>query len=324
MTRCSSIVAAALALALPVQAGAVQSPAAAPAPAPADAAAFHRDVARLYPNTREEIERRGGVERVAAEIDAVWERARSDPAGYLPLLRAELRRTDNPAFFYFDAAQLLRSLSRERSDGELALATIARVPWPMVDRAAYLLSLNDFAQDGYDTGAAALRWLDLGADEQVIVQPFPHVFSYDGLEAMVFSLFPMEEERFVGVLIARLATARNDQELFRLLHCIWATVTPQGRAALRTFAADETRPQAARNYVREMLVHRGDGPAPRQSEAELRRARRAIAADPFTHQSFERFHALTDELVKIAPGGDAVPAGGGQANTSPTSPSSSP
>jgi hypothetical protein len=308
MTRCSSIFAAALALAPPLDSAAAQNPGAAPAAATADPAAFHRDIARIYPNRREEIERRGGVERVAAEIDAVWERVGSDRAAYLPLLRAELRRTDNPAFFYFDAAQLLRSLSRERSDGELALATITRVPWPLVDRAAYLMSLNDLAGDGYDTSAAALRWLDLGADEQVIVQPFPHVFSYDGLEAMVFSLFPMEEERFVGVLIARLATARGDQELFRLLHCIWATVTPQGRAALRAFAADEARPRAARDYVRQMLVHRGDGPAPAQSEAELRRARRAIAAAPFEHDSFERFHAITDELVKVAPAGDAVPA----------------
>jgi hypothetical protein len=310
MTRCAWIAAAAAALALPAQAGAVQeATAAAPAPAtPPEAAAFHADIGRIYPNDRAEIERRGGVVRVAAEIDGIWKRVEADPAAYLPLLRAELARGDNPAFFYMDGAHLLRRISRERADGELALATLARIPWPVLNRADYLADLIAFANDGYDTGEAALRWLALPADEPVIVQPFPHVFSYDGIEAMVFSLFPMEEQRFVGRLIARLGTAEADHEVSRLLHCIWATVTPEGRAALRAFAADERRPAEARRYVREMLVHRGDGPMPTMSEAELRQARRAALANPFSHGSFERFHALTDQLVMIAPAGDAVPA----------------
>jgi len=193
----------------PADAVAPGAPVATATPAPVDAQSFHADIARLYPNQREEIERRGGAERVAREIDAIWTRARSDPAAYLPLLRAELGRTDNPAFFYMDAANLLRSLSRDRADGELALATLTRVPWPLVDRVGYLVAINDYARDGYDTSAAALRWLDFPADEEVMVQPPLHIFYYGGIEAMVFSLFPMEEERFVGALIARLATARS-------------------------------------------------------------------------------------------------------------------
>jgi hypothetical protein len=289
----------------------VQETAAAAPPAPAarpDAAAFHAEIGRIYPNSRQEIERRGGVVRVAAEIDAIWKRVEADPASYLPLLRAELARSDNPAFFYMDGAHLLRRISSERADGELALATLTRIPWPVLNRAEYLADLIAFANDGYDTGEAVLRWLALPADEPVIVQPFPHIFSYDGIEAMVFSLFPMEEERFVGRLIARLGTARGEHELSRLLHCIWATVTPEGRSALRAFAADERRPAEARRDVREMLVHRGDGPMPTMSEAELRQARREVLANPFSHGSFGRFHALTDQLVMIAPAGDAVPA----------------
>jgi hypothetical protein len=32
----------------------------------------------------------------------------------------------------------------------------------------------------------------------------------------------------------------------------------------------------------------------------LRAARRAVIANPFVHGSFEHFHALTDQLVRVA------------------------
>jgi hypothetical protein len=40
---------------------------------------------------------------------------------------------------------------------------------------------------------------------------------------------------------------------------------------------------------------------PTRTEAELRQARREVIAHPFRHGSFEEFHALTDQLVRIAP-----------------------
>jgi hypothetical protein len=49
-----------------------------------------------------------------------------------------------------------------------------------------------------------------------------------------------------------------------------------------------------------MLEHKGEGPIPTESEAELRRQRREVIANPFQHGSFERFHAITDQLVRIA------------------------
>jgi hypothetical protein len=48
-----------------------------------------------------------------------------------------------------------------------------------------------------------------------------------------------------------------------------------------------------------MLAHQGDGGPPAESEAVLRAQRRELLRNPFAHNSFERFHAITDELVKI-------------------------
>lgn len=264
-------------------------------------AAFRAEVARLYAVDEQAMQRRGGTEGVAAELDAFWERVKADRPTYLPLLRAELTRAGNPAFFYFDGAELLRSASELREDHALALAATARADLGRIDPAGYLAAVVWYANNGFDTRAAALRFLELPRDTAIIVQPFPHVFTYTRLEAMVFALFPMDEARFVGDLISRLQTASDDMHIYYLLHCIWATARPEGRAALAAYAEDPGKPDAARRYAREMLGHRGDGPMPTESEEELRRQRRAILADPFQHGSFERFHAITDQLVRIAP-----------------------
>ena len=116
---------------------------------------------------------------------------------------------------------------------------------------------------------------------------------------MTFSLFGMEEQTFLGDLVARLQTERDDFAIAALIHAIWASATIEGRAALAAYADDESKPELARRAAREALAHRDAGPPSGESEAELRRQRRAVVANPFMHGSFQRFHALTDELLKI-------------------------
>jgi hypothetical protein len=232
-------------------------------------------------------------------MDRFWNKVKANKALYLPLLRAELVREGNPPFFYFDGSQLLIAASDSREDGALALSVIERADLEMVQPAGYLIVLNWFVNRGYDTRRAALRWMDKPR-EQIIVQPLPHTFHYSPLEAMTFSLFGMDERRFVGDLVARLAAERDDKAVEALVLAIWATVTPEGRAALTAFAEDAERPEEARKLARYMLAHKGEGPPPAKTEDELRRERRAIVADPFQHGSFIRFHAITDELVKVA------------------------
>lgn len=273
-----------------------------PAPAPASPAeeTFRAEIARLYTIDRSRISSESGMESVSAELDVFWNRVKGDRATYLPMLRAELVREGNPPFFYFDGAQLLRDASDLREDRELALASIERADLSMVNPEGYLFALSWFVNNGFDTRRAALRFLEMPRDTQIIAMPFPHVFYYSRLEALVFSLFGMDEERFVADLVERVQNERDDMRITYLLHCIWATATPQGRAALRAYAEDSRQPEPARRYAREMLSHQGDGPMPTQSADELRRQRRAVIANPFQHGSFERFHAITDQLVRIA------------------------
>ena len=275
------------------------APAGAQAPSPAAAEAFHAEIGRIYPRNFAGQKKAGGVEAASARLDAFWNKVKADKVTYLPLLRAELLRTDNPPFFYFDGAELLRSASDSREDGQLALDSIERADLEMVTPEGYLYALSWFVNHGYDTRRAALRWMDKPR-EQIIVQPFPHVFYYQPVEALVFSLFGMDEKIFVGDLVARLQGARDEHEIAALIHAIWATATPEGRAALAAYAADPAKDKKAREFAGKMLEHKGEGPMPTESEAELRRQRREIIANPFQHGSFERFHAITDQLVRIA------------------------
>ena len=296
------LVAAAIALA-----GAWAQPAAALPSNPAGteaptaaAKAFRAEISRLYPRDFNAQKKLGGTEKISARLDAFWTKVKADKATYLPLLRAELLRPGNPPFFYWDGAELLRAASESRDDGQLALNSITRADLEMVNPDGYLYALNWFVNHGYDTRQAALRWMNKPR-EQIIVQPFPHIFYYTPLEATIFSLFGMDERAFVGDLIARLRTANDDFEIAYLIHCIWATATPEGRAAIAAYADDPAHKEKARGYAREMLGHKGEGPMPTRTEAELRQARREVIAHPFRHGSFEEFHALTDQLVRIAP-----------------------
>lgn len=299
-TRHSLLIAIMLAGGMPAGAAQPASPPVATAPRPATPEAFHADVVRLYSMTAEQLQNADGLSGQSRLLDGFWTLVRSDRETYLPMLRAELARTDNPALFYFDGAELLRNASDRRADLELALATITRIGPSHTDPGMYLMALNWYANHGFDVRRAAMQFLDLPPNTVIIVQPFPHVFYYERTQAMIFSLFAMDEHLFVGDLIARLQTERNDLAISALIQCIWATATADGRAALTAYAADERQPSRARRYAREMLAHQGDGGPPRETEAELRAARRAVLANAFSHGSIERWHAITDELVKIA------------------------
>ena len=277
-------------------AGQPAPPPAAAAAQPITAEAFHAEVVRLYSMSAEALQTPDGLSGQSSLLDGFWHRVKADKATYLPMLRAELARTDNPPIFYFDGAELLRDASDDRADHALALGVIENHP---ARNGLYLLATSWYANHGFDTRRAAFRFLDHPRDE-IIVQTGFHFFTYTSVEAMVFSLFPMDEHLFLGDLIARAQTASDDAEIFALLHCIWATATPEGRAALAAYAADEGRKREARDYAREMLTHQSDGAMPTESEAELRAARRAVLQNPFVHGGFERFHEITNRLVRVA------------------------
>lgn len=255
---------------------------------PVVAERFGVEIGRLYRIDPQSLRRERATDAVSRRLDSFWNRVKADRATYVPMLRAELARDGHPPFFYFDGARLLREASESRDDRASALLALERADLSMVDPSGYLTELNWYASNGYDTRRAALRWLEI-RDESITVMRLPHIFHYSRIEAMTFSLFGMEEQAFVGDLVARLQTERDDFAIGALIHAIWASATIEGRAALVAYADDESKPELARRAARQALAHRDERQPSGESEAELRRQRRAVVANPFVHGSSSAF-----------------------------------
>lgn len=240
----------------------------------------------------------GGTRR----LDAFWEKAMADRAGFAPLLAAELQRADQPANFYLDAPLLLHMIDPDVAMGQIGAAGLLKVDFKQVslNPGNYVLATNLLMGDGVDTTDAALHLLD-HKDHQFGVNEFPHYFEYEKIEALVWMLFGMEEQKFVPKLAARLQTETDNYNLGAIIHALWESVTPEGWAALRAYAKGPCKNKDACAYAREMLAHTGDDPPAKGLVADdLRAKRRKIAMKPFVHDSYIAFHTLSDDLAAIA------------------------
>ncbi len=269
---------AALALALPARAQMV------------DHDAFHNEVVALYPADWET--------RDPAKLDAFTSRIADDPAAYLPLVRAELARADAPNPFLYDGAVSLWLASRDGADHALLAEVLARLDpagmqcGPLTQMAILLGS------EKIDAHAAALKLLDC-PDGEVVIDTGLHVLFWDRVEAFEFALFTMPDDLFLDSLIARLPGETDPYRLTMLIHAIWTTASPKGDAALDAYASGNEGPGEARAYAMEMLGHQGDNANVTASREELYAERRRIAASPYSHGSYQRFHALTDDMVTL-------------------------
>lgn len=279
---------------------------AAPASAqePADAAAFHDRVVAAYTFKRSDLKGEG-IAAQSAKLDEFWKAVHADRDRQLPLLRAELARADVPEFFHFDGAELLIALSQADADLALGLRSVASVNPDNVMPGGYLVALNKYSARGLDTRPMAWRWLEWKEPEIPVSSTF-HMFWPSPLEALVWSLYGIDEHLIAADLIPRLEAADGDREISLLIEALWTTATPEGHAALARYAADKRHKKKARNFARQMLGHGSEKgqsnatSAPLASEAELRAARLEVLQNPWRHGAFAEYHRLTDQLVAVA------------------------
>jgi hypothetical protein len=275
---------------------------AAPAKAAMSQAEFHDLVYKTYwldpKKQKDAAYLKGGTQR----MDDFWDRATANKAVYAPLLAAELQRADQPPNFYLDAPLLLHLIDPSVAMGQIGAAGLLKVDFIQIslNPGNYVLTTNLLMSDGVDTTDAALHLLDHKSHE-FGVNAGPHYFEYEKVEALVWMLFGMEEQKFVPKLAARLQAETDNYNLGAIIHALWESVTPEGWAALRAYAKGPCKNKDACAYAREMLSHTGDEPPAKGLVAEdLRAQRRKIAMNPFRHDSYIAFHKLSDDLAAIA------------------------
>ena len=125
----------------------------------ADIPALHERVLATYDFAPHSLSKED-ISVKSKKLDTFWTDVKANQATYLPALRNELVRPDAPAFFEYDGAKLLLSLSKLRSDESIALSAINHANLADLQYTDYFLTVHAMSVDGLDTTTAALKILE--------------------------------------------------------------------------------------------------------------------------------------------------------------------
>ena len=183
-------------------------------------------------------------------MDSFWSIVSADRVKYLPKLREELNRKDNPIFFYYDGAKLLLSLSNEIKDKQLAVASIARTDLSEVQSADYVRTIMKLGAEGIDTSGAAFRILDYPT---FTVQAPVHALTLGQNYSLILMLYRLPEQQFLGKSINRLLSEKNITSQKSLLEVLWYSVTPIGDETITKISKDKIIAQEVRDFAVKLL-----------------------------------------------------------------------
>jgi hypothetical protein len=243
-----------------------------------DALNLHNEVLATY-SFQPHLLDAAALQAKSKVLDSFWARVKDGGADGLAALRSELQRTDLPAFFNYDGAKLLLSLSTASADRQLALEAIPRANLLDLQSSDYLYTIHRFAVDEFDTSEAAFKILSDPAFKVFVPQ---HVLTLEHDYCLLYLLLPTREEFYLDKAIARLDQETNDTAFKSLLHLIAATVTTKGDAAIARYADGEAHPKALR-----------------ETAATVRNSLKAMADVPLLGMSLHSYTSLKNEQRKI-------------------------
>jgi hypothetical protein len=190
------------------------------------------------------------IEKRSAILDGFWTEVKALGPSGLDLLRSELKRTDNPSFFYYDGAKLLLSLSKSRADKQVALNAIQRSDLRDTARSDYFFTIHSFSMEGLNTAPAALRILGDPQWKTFIPQ---HALTLGQDYCLIYLLLPLDESQYVEHVIERLDSENELTALRSLMLLLAYTVNPQADSAIIAFADNASKPAQARKYAGDLI-----------------------------------------------------------------------
>jgi hypothetical protein len=255
---------------------------------------FHSKVTEIYDFEPRNL-KKDEVAAKSGQLDTFWSSASAAPQETLPLLRRELADPSNSAFFHYDGAKLLLSLSKEREDGELALQSISKADLRSLQPTDYLRTVHRLASIGLDSREAAFHILAFPQFQSFIVQ---HALTLGQNYSLIYMLFPMDVSKFSGDLLSHLASETDVTSQKSLLLAIWYTATPAGEAALKSFAENKDMPEESRTYASGLIVRKSSflGALSFESKASLQEARRKIMCRPISDEALGEFDQITAKI----------------------------
>jgi hypothetical protein len=218
--------------------------------AASQASSFHEQVLETY-NFAPHSLTKDEISAKSKQLDIFWAGVKAYQVTDLPALREELARPDAPAYFEYDGAKLLLSLSKLRSDQSIALSAIGHADLADLQATDYFLTVHALSVEGLDTTSAALKILTDDNFQAYIPQ---HALKLDQEMCLTYLLLPTEERFYLAAVAQRLFQEKSIVAQKSLLSVLGDTATKQGDAAIARFAADNSQSEAAREYARSIMV----------------------------------------------------------------------
>jgi len=163
------------------------------------AESFHEEIQRVYnfvPHELSEYEESVYM----ARADAFFNKIIKHKDAYIEPLRSELKRADNPPYFYYDAGFLLMELSKSPADLQLVADALAKTDLRDLSTKVYVEHLLELSIMGADVTDAAI--LMLGDSTFRIILPEGGAELNQG-DCMKFVLLRCKPEVYVMKLIGR-------------------------------------------------------------------------------------------------------------------------
>ena len=202
------------------------------------------DVDSIYNFTPSKLTR-SDQERKLTFIDCFWQKVKSDPTKYLPLLRNDLNQPNHNPFFYYDGSILLLSLSNNNSDKNLAASAIARCELADIDRKEYVKTLNMLSNDSINVTNAAVKILYDSSFTFFIPQ---HVLYFNQGYCLTYMLLPEKQEFYVDTLISVFKTVPAISQK-SILTTFWFAYTCKGDSLIKSAIEDSSLSKEVREYA---------------------------------------------------------------------------
>jgi len=244
---------------------------------------FHETIQRVYGGFIPHKTSRADINKKIVQLDSLFKIVQSDTAKYLPQLRDELIRTDNPPYFYWDCAQLLLSTSKAADTKDIFIQAVKKTDMEDMDTDIYWHTIRTLALKGVDISDLAIKILDVSNFKAVI---YEHAFTIDKDYCLYYLLIPLTADKYVDKLVVRYKQETNEDTKKIIVKMLWHSSSCLANNYLMTLERDLTTNQNIKEQIKKMKIKNvSDTPPDSKYQKDFDRQK-------------EVYHFITDYTIK--------------------------
>jgi hypothetical protein len=219
-------------------------------------------------------------------LDKFWEKVKNDTIQYLSQLRIELKKNGHNPFFYYDGSGLLLSLTKNRTDKELAIEAIAKCDLEDISQKIYVKTLNGLANEGFDVTEPALKILYADNFSFFIPQ---HAMTFNQGYCLTYMLLPQPNTNYVDKLTAIFRSLKPLSQK-SIITTLWFAYTCKGDLFLSSIVTDKTLNKEVSEYAKKIMGYTKLG-------KDQQEYIKAIGKDQLDNLRIDALQRFSDEAI---------------------------